>query len=294
MRVFLILLALIAVSSACFVSIHDPEKVHYVDGLMLLILFFIHNSRKDKTFVKLYFNAPWLFYFAEYLIMTLVITIALVIYQQWIHLGGFILLIFLLSISSLGKSETKSTIKILLPINLRQYEWVAGMRNFQTIVIGLFLVGLAGPIWVGVIPIVILFLGLTFLSFYEKQEPLSFLLLQEMSVNQLIWDKLKYGVLMGSVFILPLAFMFGLFHPEYWYIVWVQYLIFINMLVYALLLKYPFFEPEGRFFGSPVFYPLGFWIFICPILLPLAWALSIYFYQRVQHNLKFYLNDYSK
>ncbi len=152
--------------------------------------------------------------------------------------------------------------------------------------------GMAFSFFTGAVPIAIFVLGLIPLKFFEKGEPVQVLIAAEKSPVKLIFGKFKSHALIFTLISLPLMLVFFILHFEIWYLVFVEFVIFLSLHFYFMLLKYAWYIPNQKPGSVEVFSGIGAVGVILPIFLPLVWLLTLWFYFKAVANLKQYLHDF--
>jgi hypothetical protein len=263
----------------------------YLTMATIFILGMIQIKRPDKIFLKTHFRHYRLFYLMDCLLITAIIFFCLLWHFQWVD--AVILLLCCLAVCFLEVDFTGKTrnTKIQDRIPNVCFEWKAGIRKMFLPIMILWISGIAGSFLIAVVPVVVFFLGILMLEFYGETEPYQFIMAYELGIKRFLWQKIKMQTLLFSTMILPLIFMFLIFHYQYWYIIGIEYVVVISLHIYIILLKYALYVPNGRISGAFSMIGLLFGL-IVPIFISVIWGLSIYFYFKAKQRLNIYLNDY--
>lgn len=265
----------------------------YVTSFMIFVVVLIQTRRQDKKFSRIHFKHFRLTFFIEYIFLSIPLFICLAIHSHLIVIYVLFFLLFGITwINIKPKNQNLNTaIQKWIPENC--FEWKAGIRKTLFWIVPLWIIGFATSFYIGSVPITIFILGITFLSFYENGEPYQMILSFELSSNQFLLLKLKAQVAIFSIVVLPLVALFIIFHPELWYIPVAEYLVFISLLSYTILVKYAYYEPNSRSAAAQTFVAIGALGAIIPVFLPIVWLMSGRFYFKSVDKLNFYLNDYN-
>jgi hypothetical protein len=219
--------------------------------------------------------------------------LAMIYYQLWMYL--LVVLIFLIVVPFINISTKKSSINSIFQklIPDDNFEWKAGVRKYLFVFVGVWIIGLIGSYFVAGVPIATFVLGVLVMNFYEKPESLQVLLAVELSAGRFLAMKLQNHLLAFTILIAPLIFSYLIFNLQYYYIPLVEFLIFAILLVYTILLKYAFYQPNTASAASQVFTMIGIVCIFVPVFIPVVLLLSIKFLFQAKKNLNFYLDDFN-
>lgn len=276
-----------------FVQMSKVPNNKVLTGALLLIILIIHSKRTDKSFLKIISVDYKMIYLTEYLLLSIPLIICQIYYHQWLILSLTFILIYVITILDFKKRQNSVNTKIqrLIPNNC--FEWKAGVRKNIIFIVLIWTIGISASFFVGSVPIAIFILGITILNFYEKGEPLQMLIARELNAKKLLGKKIKDQIFLFSVIVIPLIIVFIIFHPENWYIPLGEYLLFLFLLTYVVLLKYAFFEPNKKSEATQFFSAIGVISIFIPFLIPVVLILALRFYFKSLSNLNFYLNDFN-
>lgn len=268
-------------------------NAYYTCGIYLLLLVGIHCSRKDIRFLHIVSSAYRVVIAAEYLTMLLPLLGCLLWHKQWATaLSAAFIGIAVSHIPARSRQKVKSSfVQKLVPDFC--FEWKAGVRNTLIFMSMVWIASLSTSFFVGSVPVALLALGFTTIGFYERSEPLAMLLVFEKSSAQLLRQKLWYQVLLYAAIALPLAAAFLIFHVQLWYIAVGCVLLMLSIQLYAIVVKYAFYEPAAVSQGAKAFMLFGILGIVLPFLIPVVWIMTAYFYVKAKQNLNLYLYDYS-
>jgi hypothetical protein len=281
------------ITALLFVKTSKTPDSYYSAVVFLSIVGAIHFKRQDKEFLKCHFNNYRLICFVEYLLLLVPILSFLLYHHQTIVAGTIIIAMgVLINFDVKPRQRSINTsLQRLIPYNC--FEWKAGVRKNLYLIVTIWIVGLCTPFFIGSAPVVIFVLGIFSINFYETGEPIQMIMAFEKGTNKFIFYKLKMQFILFSILTIPLIIGFMIFHFERWYIPIFEYLIFLSLHIYVILVKYAFYEPNIKPVGAQLINAVGLFFAMIPFLIPVLWLLSIRFYLKAYENLNFYLNDYN-
>lgn len=258
-----------------------------------IILFSIHNSRKDKDFLSIVKINKTLLFSIEYFIISLPFIISFLLTKNWSAVAVLLFLIYLISIT---KRPLK--LKISKPleypfISPKLFEWYSGIRYNLPYLFFTYLIALVFCIHLYIIPISILLLSFILSSFFIRTEPISFIDVFQFSSKKFLNMKLKSHLLYSFLFILPLIIIFCIIHPSNILIVIISSIVYFLVQLYSLILKYAFYTPNSTSEHNYIFIFLFFIGFIVPVFLPISIYFFITFYNKAINNLNNILYDYN-
>ena len=279
------------------IKILNQSVLHPFPKEILIILLWIvsstHFARKDKRLLKQIFPSNYKIYMGiEYNLFSLPILIPYFFTDFVLGIILFWVLCFLIAhfeftIDFRLKNQQVLLKRFILPSN---FEWIAGMRKMQYLIIILYLFGIfisfyhfAGFIAIGVITFL-------FSKFYDDCES-QFVLLFECSFNVIfLQNKLKSHIWQYSKFIMPLVLCYFIQYPEK-YIFYIPLLVvyYTNFLVF-ILNKYKSYIPNQKLSSNAVIAGLAFLGMFLPYFFPISFLLVFVFYFKSIRNLKNYFH----
>lgn len=279
--------------SILFIKTEGNKYEELMIGIFSLSILFIHLKRKDKEFLEINALKPQRILLTEYVIISAPLIISLLYRGLWNYLIIYLFTLTLISFLKIipKKSSLNTVFQKLIPDE--NFEWKSGIRKYLLLFIVIWPVGLFTSFFVASVPIAIFILGAVVLSFYEKPESLQMLIAGELNTKRFLMKKVKSQLLYFSILILPLVLSFIIFHPRYYYIPLLEYLIFIILIIYTILLKYAFYQPANKSGAIQIFTMIGSFCLFIPVFIPVILLLSIKFLFQASHKLKFYLNDFN-
>jgi hypothetical protein len=276
-----------------FITLSEKSNQEFIVGVYVLLLLSIQIKRKDKVFLNIYTKVPQSIFLFEYILLSLPILIPLIYYGLWIYLLFFIICLIIIPFLkiSIKKSSVNSVFQRIIPNE--NFEWKSGIRKNLVPFIGIWFIGLSMSFFVASVPIVIFVLGMIVLNFYEKPEPLQILLADELGVKRFLIKKIKKHLILFFILIIPLILSFLIFNLEYYYIPLIEYVMFSILLIYTILLKYAFYQPNNKSGAMQIFTMIGVISLFIPVFIPLILFLSMKFAFQASNNLNFFLNDFN-
>ncbi|MFV0591693.1 MAG: hypothetical protein ACK5M7_09930 [Draconibacterium sp.] len=277
---------------ALYVKSTDKATSQYLSTGFLLLIMFVHFKREDILFLRSHFSNYKTLVLAEYIILAIPLVCCFLIHKQWIAISELLGLLIIVNLDLKARHSNLNTkLQELIPSDA--FEWKAGVRKHFFVIVPIWIIAALTSFFVGSIPIAIFILGITILSFFEKCEPYQILLSLELNVTKFLMLKVKRLLQLFSIIVIPLLVLFIIFNPYNWYIPVAEYFIFCSLLVYAIMTKYAFYEPNVKSSVAQIYVAIGALGGIIPVFLPVMWLLTILFYLKSVNNLNFYLDDYN-
>jgi len=287
---FLVLISIVVLLLIyIFGLINRPEFAYFVAISAVMMVFILDSKRTDKLFLKGLFEKSQLIFIAEYLIITLPISILLLIDKQFLSLIFLYLGLITVSISTIKIKIKETTLnnRLIKWIPSNAFEIIGGLRSHFYPLLLVNILGIAFSFWAFSAPIAITINTLIWSSFYQKCEPRNWIIASELPANRFLIDKIKKSILIFISFQLPLIASFVCFNHNYFLILLIILTLSILYLVLAILLKYALFESNR--INSAHQIVMGIVLFTLPILLIM---LPIY-YLMSEHKLNKLLNDFN-
>lgn len=291
-RFVFVLVILILGLLAFFTVLKTGQNLEFASAAMLVLLASLQIQRRDRPFLRLHFSNFRTILFAGYLMLSVPVLAFLVYFMRWelvaVLLAGtyFIPFIELKLKNRFGNSVFQKW----LPN--QAFEWKAGVRKNLPFLLLIFLAGIGFSFLTGAVPLAIFALGVFPIKFYEKGEPVQMLIAGEQSAMRLMLQKFRTHFSIFSFLSLPLIIAFLLFHFEFWYIVLAEYVLFLSLHLFIIVIKYAFYLPNEKPAAVEVFTAVGTVGIVVPFLLPIVWVLTVWMFFRAKSNLKPYLHDF--
>lgn len=288
--------------SVCYFLLHlalysllqtsNSNTAYTLTTFLLIGMASLHIGRKDRKFLKSLYGFPYFIYFSEYLLLLLPIIIIFLLSSYW-HIGillvvGLCLISFMQAEQLLVNKETTYK-KSVIPVVY--FEWIRGFRLYKYPILLLYFLGLSLSFYLFAIPICWLLINLFVFSFYDTGEPIQLISLPELAAKKFLKKKMKEHLLLYSYGCISFLLVFLVFHIQYWYIVLLLYGVSIFLLLYTILVKYSFYEPNQKNAGQ-IWMTIGILSLFIPFLVPLPLLMCVRFYKRSITNLSTYLDVY--
>ncbi len=269
-----------------------PIYNHIITGFALFFVLLIHRQRKDYNFLVKISKFPPLTFFIEYLVFSIPLITLFIATFQIVHLAIYMVLLLPISfLIPLPKVVRTNTLFIkYIPSGL--FEWKSGFRKNTFAIILFYVIGILGiySIWFSVVSLFLIIMVIS--SFYSEFEPRKILEASELNSSNFLKTKilghLKYLIL----FILPI-FVISLAHYEYWIFILIAFLVVINLVAGAILLKYAFYYPNDVSGIHQIVVSIVLFLAIIPPISIVLLLLNFLFYFKAVQNLNNYLNAYN-
>ena len=259
--------------------------------LFVMALFSINSLRKDKRLLKQIFADNYKKYlFVEYAIFSTPLTIPYLFSSFKIGIIIFLFSCFIITQLDISvKISLKNQVIILKKfISSNNFEWIAGMRKSQYLIMALYIFGIvisywhfAGFITLGVVTFI-------FSTFYDNCESQFILTLEENNSRNFIISKLKVHLWQYTKFILPFLYCYFIHYPDKYIFYLPLLLVYYANFIVFILNKYKSYIPNTHLSSNMVIAGLCFAGMFLPYLFPISFVLIFIFYRKSIHNLKDY------
>lgn len=298
-------LALLALLGTGFIQAMISLKASFTGSAVLVILplsilYSYHSLRKDEKFVKMLDAKYRLFYFTEYLLISLFFIIVL-LFSPYYY---FTLMLFtacaVIPFASTNLKPGSFAFKTRLNVPPYAFEWVSGLRRYGLFLGAVYLLALIFSYEIGAVPLALMLIAFTIPSFYVSGEPRVMVEVFGMPPGKFLRFKLFSALKLYLILSLPLLGAFMLFNYDRWYLAIGIYLITCVIITSSVLTKYAFYEENNMishlnllitgiiiFSIISAFYLTGPFLFILPLFM------LVYLYRKAVQNLKFYLHAYN-
>jgi hypothetical protein len=289
---FLLLLALLLVLFRAIWFWSSKESSAWIAaslaGALLLIA---HTKRSDRRFLQQYIETYKAMMTAEYLLASLPLLAGLAYHRQWLQL----LLLLLVSVSlpmlkpQHNHNGSIAPLQKLVPD--KSIEWKSGLRRYWIPILILWFTGLVFSHHEAGILIVVLFISLFTASFFEPHEPLNVLRAAELPVHSLLMYKFRWHLVPYLFFVTPLLVLYIIQQASWWFLAPLLLIAGLSVQLYAVLVRYAFYDPEGKSNANGFFTSIGSIALFLPLMLPMVWLLMVYFYFKSVKKLTPLLHD---
>lgn len=291
-RIFVLLIISFLLFGFLYLHTSSYPNSIYTSIAFWLLLFVLHNKREDKLFLRINFNGYKWIYFVEYLLLSSVLIVFLAIHGNWYL--ALLTVAILGVIAQIDFKRKPNGYNTLLQkwIPNECFEWKSGVRKLFPIIVSIWVMGISFSFFVASVPLAMVIIGFISLNFLEKGEPYQMIMAYEKDPNKFLVLKIKQQLAIILLIWVPLVISFLIFHYHLWYVPLIILSVFSILIVYAILVKYSFYEPNSKSAAAQTFVAIGVVGFLLPIIAPLIILLSIRFYIKAKQNLSYYLNDY--
>lgn len=291
----LFLLAFLGVPLYFFLSNPLSEQNGYwISAVFSLVLFTIHQSRSDKRFLQTTFKSPFWIEVIEYSVPG--IPVLFLLFINGLPLPGLILIFSILLIPLFPERDKKEYFTLLTNqlISPRHFELRALLRRHKILIILTFSIGLIfsfQPV-VGLIAIYII----TFLigQAHQYGEPVSYIISQEKKISHFLCIKWLHVVKFWTIFTMPVVIATLIQNPTLWMITLAVVIILSIYLLFVVMSKYAFYEPNCQLDASNFYISIGALSIILPILLPFLPGLIVISWIKAVKRLKPLLDDFNQ
>ena len=293
-RMLLVLVMILTLIVATYTLQSTMKSGYLVASGYLLLSLIIHLKRTDKNFLKINIPSFRIVCWLEYLSLSLILIVCLILHGRWLVLLSVVVGTFLISIIdySIGSSRTTINTGLQRLISFNLYEWKAGVRRNFILLLTVYVLGIFLSFYVVAIPVAMIILGLVIVDFFGANESWQMLLSFEKSPGRLMLYKIRHHTLHYAVICLPLIALFILFHPDFWYVPVIEFVIMLTIHIYTITVKYAYYRPERGGRVNFVLQIVGIVLGLIPITAPFLLLFSIFFFQKACTNLKPLLYDY--
>lgn len=291
-RAMVLLVIVLLLAAMLFLQTASLTGAVYASAVVLLLIFLLHSKRKDKQFLRMASGYHKWVIFAEYILGSLLLTVPLLIHGFWLVALAFVLLTGMIIQADISTGNFVYAGWLLRRIPDDCFEWKSGLRKQFVLLAIIWISGVLLSFYLAAVPVAMFFSGLIFMSFFENGEPYQMVIAFEMSPGRFLWHKIKWQLALVTIFFVPLAAAFMVFFLKLWYVPLIILAAFYLLLIYTVVVKYAFYEPDSRSYAAQVFVAIGIFGMIIPVFAPLVLFLAIWFYQKSLKKLKFYLDDY--
>jgi len=289
-RLIILFILLISLITTVYLNTTQIWKAYSMVCIWLILVIFIHLRRRDRIFFYINISFYRLIICVEYVLLSLPLFICLLFNKQWIAMIFSILGIIGISFIEMVWKRQNKTLNTCLQryIPSDMYEWKAGIRKYLFLIIPTWIIGLCFSFFLLSIPIALFVIGLLVFDFYQINESWQILLSYRKSANKLLYHKIERHVLIFSIITFPLIVVFFIFHFEFWYILFIEFIVLLSIHIYCIVLKYAFYSHNAESV-NPVLQMTGIFVGAIPPATPILWILSIFFFYKAKMNLYFYL-----
>lgn len=287
---FIGMLVLPLIASFFYKRISVPPFCYWLPVGVAVILLAIQLKRQDFTFLTHLTICPSWIYGIEYMLCTFFVPLFLFLNGLETIAAGYLAVIWVIAFipPQRRKMGTYSWLVNRIPDAL--FEWKSGWRQNPGVLLLAFVLGVAGLFSFGVAMVAFFLFTVIFVSFYTEDEPLNVLLAGENKhflTRKLILHLRSFALLLAPFLLLALV------HVSFVVYTVAAYLSALNVLMFAILLKYSYYRPSGYKVSRSL---LLMFVCLCSVILPLGILLflsNLILYRKASENVKqyFYVVD---
>lgn len=261
----------------------------YVPLGYVFLISSIHFSRKDKKFLRLFFENPSILIFSEYIIISLPLLVLAILSFNWLHL--LILLLFNTALSFfLFNLSFSFRMNIVFKYDLKLIEWYSGLRQNLLLLIVLNVISIFLYNTIGGLIIMTLLISFVLVSFFMNCESKELVETFAPNPSSFLFKKAKIHFLYSSIFVVIPMILMLIFNFEYYYVALIITLVFITLQLFAIYTKYALYEPGDILKQNSILHALFLIGFIFPFIFPIAIYFLFKYRNSALKNLKTYLN----
>lgn len=272
----------------------SEQNGFWVAGITSAVVFSIHQSRSDKRFLQTTFSSSYWVNIVEYSVLAFP-GLILLLFNLMI-LSSILLVLSILLIPLIPERSKKEYLGHLTTILIgpRHYELRALLRRRKVLLLMASTIGLlasAQP-FVSLIAIYII----TFLigQAHQYGEPVMYIITQEKKISHFLINKWFHVVKFWTILSMPVVLATLIQNPSLWYIILAICLIMCLYLLFVVMSKYAFYEPNSPLDASNFYIAIGALSIILPILLPFLPGLIVITWIKAVKRLKPLLNDFNQ
>lgn len=291
------LLVLLGMITFCGLALIELcKELLYASGVVAVFasyLLFFHSVRKDLRFIALVEERPWKIVAAEYLMMSLPLIVILLFSESWFLAPVILPVIVLISFTKQRKqrNNTYTIFSRIIPSGC--FEWISGFRRFG-VWITIFYLSAIVALAIPYLSFLFLFIFTSLISgFYCDCEPEQLLGIKELPARPFLHYKLKSGVGLYLIMVLPVLIAYMVLHPGSWFLA-PAFGIFASLnIILFIVSKYAVYVPGEQIRSGQVILALSLLGFFIPVFIPVTIAFCIRNYIRSLSGLSNYLYAYN-
>ncbi|MDR1983983.1 MAG: hypothetical protein LBQ28_04075 [Prevotellaceae bacterium] len=254
----------------------------------------IHSLRKDKKFVAAIFEHPYLVYFTEYFVYALPLLVLVASATNLFYLILSLVGMFLISNVNIynHKSSTTSMSPFSRLAAKENFEWIAGFRATGIFILILWILALCLSFVPYASLVFIWIILLTIAAFYEVNEPLNLLIINEYGAKKFIKNKLSLHIKDYLKMIAPIIILHGIINYKLWYLTLCFFVVNVICFTTIITSKYASYKPAIHMKTDIITVMI---VLLSNMFLPLlifTIPFGIICYGQAISNLNFYLNDF--
>lgn len=290
--VFLFAIAIMAVAGLYQFTKNQASAI-YTTLIISIFMLFVHVKRKDINFLQINCEGLKTTVFIEYAIFSSILPVFLVIQGFYLlAILHFTLLAAWVQITP--KSRQSNATNLLVNwIPPTYFEWKSGFRRIVIVLLLAELITIAFIHFSLAAPIGLIVISILTIPTLEHNESYQMITAYEKPSTLFLFQKIKQQLLMLFMLSLPLLIIHPILHFSEWFYPLLVLLAIFILHIYAVLVKYAFYESSKASSAAQMFITIGLFCMLIPIFIPLLFVLSIYFFFKANQKLSIYLHDYA-
>ena len=293
----LLLLLAIVLMSGILLTIFSMivESQDWELGLLMLLLpFSLHWQRKDRAIIDLIPVWPPLLYFLEYLLVCIPFFGLLVYSKNYSAISALLLGLMILTFLPKKPSyQAEFQSRLFQFISLDAFELRIGFRRKQIAVLFLLVLGLATPWLIAVMPLLVLFLSVIVVGFFDDFEPKE-VLEKEDNIARFLWQKVGINLAYVQLIWSPYYLLFLIFHTSFWYFILLAMLYSSLWIAFAIFYKYAQYSPFQAKANSGTIIGIFGVLALIPFTAPINLIALVIYYHKAKKRLSFNALNYAR
>jgi hypothetical protein len=251
----------------------------------------IQSIRRDKEFIYLHSENYHLSIYTEYFLLTFPFIVMSLFTQHWYCFPLLQILLYLITYNKFSIKQKTIFKNISEIISVNDFEWISGFRKSFTAIIPVYLLAL-GFSWLKILPLILLwYLTMIIITFYNECEPLIILREREFSVKDFLNKKLVSHISYLTVLYMPVLIINTIFNSNFLLLNIFFILSQAALLFFAVCYKYSNYIPNKFLYLNNFIVILVSLFGLIPVFLPVPVIIGIRYYFNARNNLKQYFND---
>lgn len=251
----------------------------------------IQSIRRDKEFIYLHSENYHLSTYTEYFLLTFPFIVMSLFTQHWYCFPLLQILLYLITYNKINIRQKTYFKNISEIVSLNDFEWISGFRKSFTAIIPVYLLAL-GFSWLKILPLILLwYLTMIIITFYNECEPLIILRERELSVKDFLNKKLVSHISYLTVLYMPVLIINTIFNCNFLLLNIFFILSQAALLFFAVCYKYSNYIPNKFLYLNNFIVILVSLFGLIPVFLPVPVIIGIRYYFNARNNLKQYFND---
>jgi hypothetical protein len=287
-----LLLLLVGIATLLYSQFKVTPNRYYIWGGFTLLLFSLHQRRKDINFCRLILPNPRGLFVVEYLLLFSPLVVLSVVARAYL-LGA----LYIVSAVSVALIPRRKRINFVAPVPTilsgGELELISFLRSRFLLVLVVVVASMAFSFVPFLSLILLLLLVLIMGNAYLENEPLDMLLLPELSASKYLWMKVRAGWVLFLKLSVPTLLLYALFNFGTAYFIVVPLVVGFVGVMLSVFVKYSLYEPREEIL-VPLTVSIGMVGIVIPLLILIPLLMAWRYYYSAKDNLKQYLYVYNR